>query len=102
MMEDTIKAGDIVLVTNRYETQQFAVECDAGCLVICCGANVSKRVIASAERHGCTIITTPYDTFAAARLIGMSVPVRAKMLQKGILQFSVNTSVDDARKIMAK
>ena len=102
MMEDTIKAGDIVLVTNRYETQQFAVECDAGCLVICCGANVSKRVIASAERHGCTIITTPYDTFAAARLIGMSVPVRAKMLRKGILQFSVNTSVDDARKIMAK
>ena len=57
MMEDTIKAGDIVL---------------------------------------------PYDTFAAARLIGMSVPVRAKMLRKGILQFSVNTSVDDARKIMAK
>ena len=102
MMEDAIKAGDIVLVTNRYETQQFAVECDAGCLVICCGANVSKRVIASAERHGCTIITTPYDTFAAARLIGMSVPVRAKMLRKGILQFSVNTSVDDARKIMAK
>lgn len=101
MMEDTIMPGDIVLVTNRYETQQFAVECDAGCLVICCGAEVSSRVTKSAERHGCAIITTPYDTFAAARLIGMSVPVRAKMLSKGILQFSVNTTVDDARKTMA-
>ena len=101
MMEDTVMPGDIVLVTNRYETQQFAVECDAGCLVICCGAEVSRRVVASAERHGCAIITTPYDTFAAARLIGMSAPVRSKMLSRGILQFSVNTTVDDARKTMA-
>ena len=71
MMEDSVLPGDIVLVTNRYETQQFAVECDAGCLIICCGADVSKRVIASAERHGCAIIVTPYDTYAAARLINM-------------------------------
>ena len=28
MMEDTVKAGDLVLVTNRYETQQFAVGAD--------------------------------------------------------------------------
>ena len=102
MMEDSVLPGDIVLVTNRYETQQFAVECDAGCLIICCGAEVSKRVIASAERHGCAIIITPYDTYAAARLISMSIPVRAKMLEGNILKFSLNTSVDDAQKIMAK
>lgn len=102
MMEDTIKAGDIVLVTNRYETQQFAVECDASCLIICCSAHVSDRVVASAQRHGCSIITTPYDTYAAARLISMSIPVRAKMLAENILKVSVNTSIDDARKLMAK
>ncbi len=100
MMEDTILPGDIVLVTNRYETQQFAVECEAGCLVICCGAHISKRVLASAEHHGCTVITTPYDTYAAARLISMSAPVRSKMLTDNILKFSVNTSLDDARKVM--
>jgi manganese-dependent inorganic pyrophosphatase len=102
MMEDTVKAGDIVLVTNRYETQQFAVECDASCLIICCSAHVSDRVVASARRHGCSIITTPYDTYAAARLISMSIPVRAKMLAENILKVSVNTSIDDARKMMAK
>ncbi len=102
MMEDTVKPGDIVLVTNRYETQQFAVECEASCLVICCSAHVSSKVIASAERHGCTIITTPHDTYAAARLISMSIPVRAKMLSEGILKVSVNTAIDDARKMMAQ
>lgn len=101
MMEDAIEKGDIVLVTNRYETQQFAVESGAGCLVICCGADVSQPVLASAERNGCTIITTPYDTYAAARLISMSIPVRAKMLTEGIIKLSVNTTVDDARKVMA-
>ena len=101
MMEDTVKPGDIVLVTNRYETQQFAVECEASCLVVCCSAHVSSKVIASAERHGCAIIATPYDTYAAARIISMSIPVRAKMLSEGLLKVSVNTSVDDARKMMA-
>ena len=101
MMEDTIKAGDTVLVTNRYETQQFAVECEAGLIVVCCGAHVSPQVKASAERHNCAIIATPYDTYAASRLISMSIPVRAKMHPEGIVKFSVNTSIDDARKTMA-
>ncbi len=101
MMEDTIKPGDVVLVTNRYETQQFAVECEAGCIVVCCGAGVSPQVMASAERHGCSIITTPYDTYAASRLICMSIPVSAKMHPEGIVKFSVNTAVDDAKKIIA-
>ena len=101
MMEDTVKPGDIVLVTNRYETQRFAVECEASCLVVCCSAHVSSKVVESARRTGCAIITTPYDTYAAARIISMSIPVRAKMLSEGILKVSVNTSIDDARKMMA-
>ncbi len=101
MMEGTVQPGDVVLVTNRHETQQFAVEAGASCLVICCGAEVSDEVMASAERSGCSIITTPHDTYAAARIISMSIPVRAKMLREGILKVSVNTTVDDARKTMA-
>ncbi len=102
LMEDTVEPGDIVLTTNRYETQQFAVECEARCLIVCCSAHISHRVIASAERHGCAIITTPYDTYAAARLVSMSIPVRAKMLSENILKVSVNTAIDDARKMMAR
>ncbi|MBS6400717.1 MAG: putative manganese-dependent inorganic diphosphatase [Atopobiaceae bacterium] len=102
MMEDTVKAGDLVLVTNRYETQQFAVGAGASCIVVCCGAHVSAQVKESAESRGCTIIATPYDTYAAARLICMSIPVRAKMIpEKATIKFSVNTAVDDAKKTIA-
>ena len=102
MMEEAVEEGDIVLATNRYETQQFAVECGASCLVVCCGAQVSRHVCAAAERMGCVVITTPYDTYAASRLISMSIPVRAKMLDRDLLTFSINTAVDDARKVIAK
>lgn len=102
MMEDAIKPGDVVLVTNRLETQLYAVERGASCLVVCCSAEVSDQVVEAARANGCSIVATPYDTYAAARLASMSIPVRAKMLSEGILKVSVNTSIDDARKIMAK
>ena len=102
LMEDTLEEGDTVLVTNRYENQQFAVSGGAGCLVVCCGSRISKQVLKSAEQNGCTVITTPYDTYAAARIISMSIPVSAKMLTENILKVSVNTTVDEARATMAK
>ncbi|MCI6680869.1 MAG: putative manganese-dependent inorganic diphosphatase, partial [Parafannyhessea umbonata] len=102
MMEGNIEKGDIVLVTNRYETQRYAVEAGASCLVVCNGASVSEVVIEAAKANGCTVLTTPYDTYSAARLIPMATPVSAEMLPEDkVLRFSVNTSVDDALKVMA-
>ncbi|WP_058271138.1 putative manganese-dependent inorganic diphosphatase [Olsenella massiliensis] len=103
MMEGKIEQGDTVLVTNRYETQRFAVESGASCLVVCNDARISNVVLDAAAANGCTVISTPYDTFAAARLISMSIPVRAIMLPADkVLRFSVNTTVDDARKTITQ
>ena len=100
--QGNIEKGDIVLVTNRYETQRYAVEAGASCLVVCNGASVSDVVIEAAKANGCTVLTTPYDTYSAARLIPMATPVSAEMLPEDkVLRFSVNTSVDDALKVMA-
>ncbi len=103
MMDGNVSPGDMILVTNRYESQRFALESGAGCLIVCCGANVTSVIRNLAEERGCTIITTPLDTFAAARLITMSIPVRAKMLPEEKIEFfSVNTAVDEAQRIMAR
>ena len=102
MMEDAVEPGDIVLATNRYETQAFAVESGAKVLVVCCSAHISHQVMSAAKRNGCAVITTPLDTYAAARIISMSIPVKAKMISEGILKVSVNTTVDEARKTMAR
>jgi manganese-dependent inorganic pyrophosphatase len=102
LMEESVHEGDIVLVTNRFETQMFAVEIHVSCIVVCAGAHISEVVKKAAAERGITVISTPYETYAAARLISMSLPVRSRMLTDGILRFSVDTSVDEARKVITQ
>ena len=101
-MDGAVGDGDLVLVSNRYETQVCAIDCGAGCIVVCCGASVPRTILARAEEKNCTVITTPYDTYAAARLISTAAPVRHFMRRSNLLKFSVNTPLEDARKVMAR
>ena len=100
-MEELIHKGDLVMVTNRYEAQMCAIDYGAACLVVCVGASVPQKLIDRAADAGCTVISTPYDTYAAARLVSMAVPVRFFMKTEGLLAFNVNTPVEEARKVMA-
>lgn len=103
MMDGVIEPGDIVLVTNRYETQSFAVSAKASCIIICNGAHASEVVLNAANENNCCVLTTPYNTYAAARLVSMAIPVHAYMLPfDKTMRFSVNTTVDEAKKVMAK
>ncbi len=101
IMEDVLSKGDMVLVSDKYETQNYAIEAGASCLIICCDAPVSKALIANAKANGCTLIATPYETYSATRIISMSVPVSSIMLRENIVSFSENTTVEEARRIMS-
>ncbi|MBQ9059286.1 MAG: putative manganese-dependent inorganic diphosphatase [Atopobiaceae bacterium] len=101
-MDGVVKKGDTVLVTNSVESQLFAIERGAGCLIACCGAEVKETLVRLAKESNCTIITTPLDTYAAARLISMSIPVRAKMLDHDIINFTMNTPLEVAQQKMSK
>jgi|GEM_PF-71512 len=101
IMDGAVNPGDIVLVSNRYEVQMCAIDCGAGAIVVCCGSAVPRTILARAQEKGCIVITTPFDTYAAARLISTAAPVRHFMRSKNLLEFSVNTAVEDARKVMA-
>lgn len=100
-LSEIVSNGDIVVVAGNHENQTVAVEHGASCLIVSCDADVSQDVITLAKARDCAIISTPRDTFEVARLLIMSMPVRKKMLTEGILKFSVNTAIDDARKAMA-
>ena len=102
-LETKLERGDIILVTNLEATQRYAIEHGAKCLIVCCDVHPSDEIVALAQKKGCSIIATPYDTYAAAQLVCMSAPVRAHMLPADkIIAFSRNTSVEDAQKTMAK
>lgn len=100
-MSELLHEGDIVMVTNRYEAQVCAIDYGARCLVVCTGASVPDILIKRAEAAGCSVITTHFDTYAAARLISMAAPIRHFMLTKNLVTFNINTPVEEARKVMA-
>ena len=101
IMEELVKPGDLVLVSNRYETQMCAIDCGAQAIIVCCGSAVPRTIVARAQEKGCAVLATPYDTYAAARLISTAAPVRHFMRTKELLKFSVNTPIEDAKKVMA-
>lgn len=101
IMEELVKPGDLVLVSNRYETQMCAIDCGAAAIVVCCGSAVPRTIVARAQEKGCAVLATPYDTYAAGRLVTTAAPVRHFMRTHDLMKFSVNTPIEDARKIMA-
>ena len=101
LMEQYIEAGDLVLLGNRYESQLCAIEMSAACIIVCEGAPVSLTIRKLAEERGCTVLTTPYDTYTAARLINQSMPIRYFMKTKDLITFDTDDYIDDIREIMA-
>ena len=101
VMEEVLRPGDLVLVPNRYDIQLCAIECQAGCIVICNGKTAPRTIEALAREKGCRIILTPHDTYGAARLVSQSAPVRHFMQTENLLKFNVDTPIEDARRVMA-
>ncbi|MDO4174092.1 MAG: putative manganese-dependent inorganic diphosphatase [Eubacteriales bacterium] len=100
-MENMVDPGDIVLVANRYEAQLCAIELEAACLVVCMTPNIAKTIIKIAKEHNCTVISTPYDTYAASCLINQSIPIRHPMA-KTMISFQLSTPIEEAKKVMGQ
>lgn len=102
LMEEFIEKDDLVILGNRYESQACAVNIDAGCLVVCQGAEVTKELVRRAEEQSIVIISTPHDTFTAARLINQSIPVKYFMTKTPLVTFQMNDYIEDIKSVMTK
>ena len=77
-----IKENDIVLIGDRHdETIIDCVKQGISVLIVTGDGRVSADVIEEAEKRGIFVLSTPYDTYTAARLINQCVPVRRIMHQ---------------------
>ena len=101
LMETYIEKNDLVILGNRYEAQLCAIEMEAGCIIVGEGAGVSRTIRKLAQDHGCTVISTPHDTYTIARLINQSMPISYFMTTENIISFSEDDYLDDIREIMA-
>ena len=102
MLENTVEKGDIVILTNRYESQLFAIEKEASLLIICNGSKVGRTIQRIAEEMGVAIMSAPVDTYAAGKLISQCAPISYYMTRSDIMKFTLVTPVADVTRVMAK
>ncbi|RKJ03925.1 putative manganese-dependent inorganic diphosphatase [bacterium D16-54] len=100
MMEYYISPHDLVILGNRYESQLCAIEMEADCIIVCEGAAVSMTIRKLAQERGCTVLTTPYDTYTAARLINQSMPISYFMRTENLITFEDTDYIDEIKDVM--
>ena len=101
MMEFYINKNDLVILGNRYESQLCAIEMEAACIIVCEGAGVSLTIRKLAQERGCTVISTPYDTYTAARLVNQSMPISYFMKTENLITFDETDVIDEIKDVMA-
>lgn len=102
IMEEFLEDDDLVIMGSRYEAQLCALESNASCIVVAGDPKVSKSIIKLAEEKDCVLITTPFDTYTAARLINQSMPIKFFMRRDHLISFDTEEYIDDVREIMSK
>ncbi len=99
IISQMIREGDVLILGNRYEIQLCGIEQKARMIIVCDGARISRTIRKMARENGCAVISTPLDTYGAARLINQSMPVSYFMKRRPIC-FDINDYIDDIRGTM--
>lgn len=102
IMEATLQDGDIVILSNRYESQLCAIEMNASLIIICQCATVGRTILKLAAENNVAVMSVPVDTYAAGKLISQCAPVAYCMTDHDIMKFTLVTPVDDALRVMAR
>lgn len=96
-----IDKDDLVMIGDGEESQMLSITSNCSCMIVTNGYEISQEVIEAAKEREVVLISTPYDTFTAARLINQSMPIKHFMTKKGIIHFDLDDYVDEVRETVA-
>lgn len=102
LMTKFIEKDDLVIIGDRIDAQQCAVDKEASCMIVCQDADIPEHIIRQAEEKQIVVIRTALDTFTAAQHIYQSIPVRYFMTKSNLVTFKMKDYVDDVKEVMAR
>lgn len=97
-----INEGDIAIVGDREDVQKELIDLKASLIIVTGSYKLSAGLLRSAEENGITVISTPFDSFTASKLLVQSVPVSYLMATENLVSFHDDDLVDDIKKTMAE
>lgn len=102
VLSTAVDSDDLVMIGDREESQMLSIASNCSCMIVTNGYEVVPEVIEAAKQREVVLISTPYDTFTAARLINQSIPIKHFMTKKDIIHFHLDDYVDEVRESVAK
>lgn len=101
-LKEIVDEGDVVLVGDRPEVQQDLIDIKISLMIITGSHELASELLEKAKANGVTVISTPYDSFTASRLLLQSIPVGYVMATDNLISFSTDELVDDIKSVMAE
>ena len=102
LMSNFVDEDDLVILGDRIEAQQLAIDINVSCMVVCGDARIPNEILKQAKEKEIVVIASPHDTFTVARLINQSIPVRHFMTKDELITFYPKDYVDDVKEVMAR
>lgn len=97
-----IEEGDIIICGNRLDTINSILECKISLLILTGNLTPDEDIINKGKSIGCSIITTPHDTFTTSRLIIQSIPIKYVMTTENLIYFKSSEFVEDVKDVMSR
>ena len=101
-LREIVQEGDIAIVGDRPDAQEELIDIKASLIIITGSHAPTNEILEAAKKAGVTIISTPYDSFTASRLLLQSIPVGYVMATKELISFSQAELVEDIKDVMAE
>ncbi len=101
-LREYIEDNDIVICGDRKDIQETALNTDISLMIVTNSGEIEDSMMDLAKTRNITVISTPHDTFTAARMITQSVPIDYVMTVEDLVYFPLDDLVDDVKVHMAQ
>ena len=102
VLASNVESDDLVIIGDREESQLLCIESNCSCLIVTNGFEINPEVIEAADLKDVVIISTPYDSFTAARLINQSIPIKFFMTKENLICYELDDLVDEVKDSVSK
>ncbi|SDF55108.1 manganese-dependent inorganic pyrophosphatase [Thermoanaerobacter thermohydrosulfuricus] len=97
-----IKKGDILIIGDRDDIQQAAIQQGIKALIITGNNGISEKIFELAKQYKVTIIKVVPDTFDTVKLLNQSIPLSYVIKKEDLVTFRVSDYIDDVKEVMLK
>lgn len=99
-LKDVLKEGDIVIVGDRFDTIEYAINTKVKVLILTGKTKISDSLLNLAKENGVSVISVDCDTYKASNLINQCNFLESILTKENLIVFNENDYVDDIKEVM--